>query len=192
MASVDITKSTAAQRQIDAAIRMLFSDEDALAVHTVAAAAHRIVLDLTEKRSGARGKSLYAESVREALTTLCRDLLGMSPSSAKIQRDLPRFEKFFRKHLNRPANFLKSLIHKSVTSQNQAGFHRFQGVLHQSASKKASVCPILAKRWSRSGLMDQTLSMPTEMAESLWIRTACKPTCFYWFHVAGIKNSDWP
>ena len=34
------------------------------------------------------------------------------------------------------SSLLKSLIHKSVTSQNQAGFHRFQGVLHQSASKK--------------------------------------------------------
>ena len=30
----------------------------------------------------------------------------------------------------------KSLIHKSVTSQNQAGFHRFQVVLHQITSKK--------------------------------------------------------
>ena len=35
-----------------------------------------------------------------------------------------------------PTAISKSLIHKSVTSQNQAGFHRFQGVLHQSASKK--------------------------------------------------------
>ena len=61
MASVDITKPTAAQRQIDAAIRILFSGEDVLAVHTVVAAAHRIVLDLREKRSGTRGQGPYVE-----------------------------------------------------------------------------------------------------------------------------------
>ena len=107
MASVDITKPTAAQRQIDAAIRMLFSGEDALAVHTVAAAAHRIVLDLREKRSGTRGQGPYAEFLREGVTTLYQEQLGTSPSSAIIQRVLPQFERFFRNHLNRPANFLK-------------------------------------------------------------------------------------
>ena len=66
MAPLEITKPTAAQRQIDAAIRLLFSDEDALAVHTVAAAAHRIALDLAENR----GHNPYAESLRETLTTL--------------------------------------------------------------------------------------------------------------------------
>lgn len=99
MAPVDITKFTAAQRQIDAAIRILFSGEDPLAVHTVAAAAHRLVLDLT----GKRGQNPYAASLRETLTTLLRVL----PSSVKFERELSKFEKFFRNHLNRPANFLK-------------------------------------------------------------------------------------
>ena len=107
MASVDITKPTAAQRQIDAAIRMLFSGEDALAVHTVVAAAHRIVLDLTEKRSGTRGQSPYAESLRKTLTDLYRKRFGRSPSSALIQHVLPQLEQWFGNHLNRPANFLK-------------------------------------------------------------------------------------
>ena len=107
MASVEITKPTAAQRQIDAAIRILFSGEDILAVHTVAAAAHRIVLDLTEKRSGTRGQGPYAEPLREGLTTLYQEQLGISPPNAAIQRVLPQFEKLFQEHLNRPANFLK-------------------------------------------------------------------------------------
>ena len=107
MASVDITKPTAAQRQIDAAIRILFSGEDVLAVHTVVAAAHRIVLDLREKRSGTRGQGPYVEFLREGVVTLYQEQLGMSPPDAIIQRVLPQFERLFRNHLNRPANFLK-------------------------------------------------------------------------------------
>ena len=103
MASVDITKFTAAQRQIDAAIRILFSGEDILAVHTVTAAAHRVVLDLAEER----GQNPYADSLKETLTTLYRERLGALPSSVKLQRELSQFEKFFRNYLNRPANFLK-------------------------------------------------------------------------------------
>lgn len=107
MGSLEITKPMAAQRQIDAAIRMLFSGEDTLAVHTVAAAAHRIVLDLTEKGTGKRGQNPYTESLRGTLTTLYRDRLETSQLRARIQNDLPQFQSFFLHHLNRPANFLK-------------------------------------------------------------------------------------
>lgn len=48
--SIGITKTVAAQRQIDAAIRIMFSGEDPLAVHTVVAAAFGIVKELTKKR----------------------------------------------------------------------------------------------------------------------------------------------
>jgi hypothetical protein len=49
-AEVFVTKVAAAQRQLDAAIRMKFSDEDDLAVHTLAAAAYRIIRDLRDHR----------------------------------------------------------------------------------------------------------------------------------------------
>ena len=35
-----------------------------------------------------------------------------------------------------PGDSSKSLIHKSIASYIKADFNRFQGVLHQSASKK--------------------------------------------------------
>ena len=60
MASENITKHSAAQRQIDAAIRILFSGEDVLAAHTVVAAAHRIVLDIAENRNS----NPYTESIK--------------------------------------------------------------------------------------------------------------------------------
>jgi hypothetical protein len=48
-ATVHLTKLAAAQRQLNAAIRMLLRNEDELAVHTVAAAAFRILRDIKKK-----------------------------------------------------------------------------------------------------------------------------------------------
>ena len=104
MASVSVTKHSAAQRQIDAAIRILFSGEDALAVHTVVAAAHRIVLDLAEKRNLAP----YAESARKTIATLYRQQFGEPIPNHKLHHWAAQFEKKnFRPYLNHPANFLK-------------------------------------------------------------------------------------
>lgn len=104
MASVSITKLSAAQRQIDAAIRILFSGEDALAVHTVVAAAHSIVLDLAEKRN----VTPYTESIGQAIATLYRQRFGEAIPNDKLQHWVARFEeKHFRPFWNRPANFLK-------------------------------------------------------------------------------------
>jgi hypothetical protein len=48
--SIFINKLEAARRQLDAAIRLTFSNEDALAIHTLGAAAYRIVRDILHKR----------------------------------------------------------------------------------------------------------------------------------------------
>ena len=45
-----VTKLAAAQRQLRAAIRMFFAEEDELAIHTVASAAYRIIADLKQDR----------------------------------------------------------------------------------------------------------------------------------------------
>ena len=50
MKEISVTKIQAAQRQIDSAIRMLFRNEDPVAIHTVAMAGFRILRDLTKKR----------------------------------------------------------------------------------------------------------------------------------------------
>ena len=49
-AKVHITKLAAAQRQLRAAVRIFFSGEDELAVHTVASAAYRLLQDLKAYR----------------------------------------------------------------------------------------------------------------------------------------------
>lgn len=50
MSDKRITKTDAARRQIDAAIWMLFRNDDPLAVHTLAMAAFRILRDLAKSR----------------------------------------------------------------------------------------------------------------------------------------------
>ena len=104
MASVSITKLSAAQRQIDAAIRILFSGEDPLAVHTVVGAAHSIVLDL----AGKRNVTPYTESIGQAIMTLYRQRFDEAIPNDKLRHWVARFEeKHFRPYWNRPANFLK-------------------------------------------------------------------------------------
>jgi len=56
-AKINVNKLAAAQRQLHAAIRMYFADEDELAVHTVASAAYRLINDLKL----ARGKDEVAD-----------------------------------------------------------------------------------------------------------------------------------
>ena len=58
--TIHITKIAAAKRQLDAAIRMFFAGEDELAVHTIAAAAFRVLRDLHKKR----GKSYSGKFAR--------------------------------------------------------------------------------------------------------------------------------
>jgi hypothetical protein len=78
-ASVHVTKLAAAQRQLDAAIRMTLQDEDELGVHTLAAAAYRILRDLKQKR----GRSELCDSLNRSLFYIARDL-----ASGKL-RDVP-------------------------------------------------------------------------------------------------------
>jgi hypothetical protein len=52
--TLQISKIAAAQRQMDAAIRMFFQREDELAIHTIAAAAFQILRDLLAERRGSR------------------------------------------------------------------------------------------------------------------------------------------
>lgn len=63
MADIRVTKIEAARRQIDTAIRQLFSGEDALAIHTVAAAAHTILRNIADKT----GISNWQESIKNCV-----------------------------------------------------------------------------------------------------------------------------
>ena len=69
-ARIFITKEAAAQRQIDAAVRMTLNGEDALAIHTVAAAAYQILRDLKKKR----GRKELADRIGLGIFAFAEDL----------------------------------------------------------------------------------------------------------------------
>ena len=83
MATIKVNKTEAARRQIDTAIRILFRNEDPVAVHTLAMAAFRVMRDLAVK---------HDESYMNALI------------KAMLK---PGMEKEFWKAILGPANFLK-------------------------------------------------------------------------------------
>lgn len=68
-AVVYVTKLAAARRQLSAAIKMFFSCEDALAVHTVAHAAYRVLSDL----KGQRGRDEASDAYLRAIFYVVRD-----------------------------------------------------------------------------------------------------------------------
>lgn len=65
--NVLITKANVAQRQLNAAIRLYFSEEDALAVHTVASAAYRVLRDLHLKRGKGHAEELFRAGLFKAV-----------------------------------------------------------------------------------------------------------------------------
>ncbi len=61
MSKVRVNKMDVARRQLDAAIRMTFGGEDPVAVHSVAAAGHRIIRDICESRGDIEGYRRFTD-----------------------------------------------------------------------------------------------------------------------------------
>ena len=101
-----VSKAEAARRQIDAAVRMLFTAEDFLAVHTVVSAALGLVRDLADKRGIG-----FKSELRTALGQVVRSSRGLDLDSEAGKDLLDRiFNQTFPKALqekNKAANFLK-------------------------------------------------------------------------------------
>jgi uncharacterized protein YlaN (UPF0358 family) len=102
---IHITKEAAAQRQIDAAIRMLFSGEDMLAVHTVAAAAYGILTNLDDKRTEPTLNKLYAEVLADVGKRL--DLPRRQVTKEIAALNVINFKTLIEQYRRKPSNFLK-------------------------------------------------------------------------------------
>lgn len=83
MAKNSINKITAAQKQIDTAIRLLFREEDSLSIHTLISASYQILKDLSEKQGESKVHNDFKAIIR------------------------PGMEKEFWKVFNNAANFFK-------------------------------------------------------------------------------------
>jgi hypothetical protein len=103
MNAVLINKAAAAQRQIDASIRIMFSGEDVLAVRTVAAAGSRILRDLDRHRGGHFDKNKH----ETAVTGVFRGLIGRDPTTAEVEANSLSIKALLRAKEAKPTNFLK-------------------------------------------------------------------------------------
>jgi hypothetical protein len=65
MVKVRINKLDAARRQIDAAVRMTFANEDPVAIHSVVAAGHRIIRDICEQRGDIESYLRFTDWIAE-------------------------------------------------------------------------------------------------------------------------------
>ncbi len=81
-AIIYVTKVEAARRQVNSAIMMSLFNEDELAIHTVAAAAYRVLHDLLEKR----GVDDFADTIRMGLFGMAKELVSgtLSEKGRKI------------------------------------------------------------------------------------------------------------
>ena len=91
-AKIHVTKLAAAQRQLCEAIRMFFAGADELAVHTVAAAAYRVLSDLKAKRGRDEAGDNYLNMVFYAVRDYRRgtlpDYLANDPKVMGWIRDM--------------------------------------------------------------------------------------------------------
>ena len=124
-ASLKISKTDAARRQLESAIRLWFYDGDPVSVHTLAAAAHQLVHDLGKARG---------------ITAVLRELPDIRPEYKKqVHQAIARDENFF-KHADRDPDALLEfkpvateffiidavLTYEALTSERPPVFRTYQ------------------------------------------------------------------
>jgi hypothetical protein len=72
---IEIRKLDAAKRQLDAAVRIFFNGEDAIAIHTLVGAASIVLFDLLEKQ---KPKEAWEHKIAESTNSTIRQVLGIA------------------------------------------------------------------------------------------------------------------
>jgi hypothetical protein len=104
LAILKVSKTDAAKRQLEAAIRLWFFDGDPVSIHTLAAAAHQLVHDLGKARG---------------IATTLRELSNVRPEFRKQMRAAIAHDENFFKHAERDPDAL--LEFKPITTTYMLG-----------------------------------------------------------------------
>ena len=101
VAGLHVNKLAAAQRQLDASIRMYFGEEDDLAIHTVVSAAYSIISDLKSKR----GRDESVDFLMRGIFYSCRDFIVRKISETELRENgawehIQPFLAFFNENSN--------------------------------------------------------------------------------------------
>ena len=131
-ASVHITKFAAAQRQLRAAIRMFFVEEDELAIHTVASAAYRLLVDLKKDRGMDEAADAHLTSLFYAVRSYKRGTLPTHiTSSPEVMAQIAE-----------PTNIRAIPVPGPVpTSQPKVGANQPSTCIAGSSNRSASIPP---------------------------------------------------
>jgi hypothetical protein len=118
--TIQISKIAAAQRQLDAAIRMFFQREDDLPIHTIAAAAFQILRDLTKNRGGHFSKEVFRSGI---LSIAQQYVAGTLPPNTKAVIEgsdlLPVIEELAEQMRVQGHNFDKEHIQVNVSEERE-------------------------------------------------------------------------
>ena len=118
--TIQISKIAAAQRQLDAAIRMFFQREDELAIHTVAAAAFQILRDVTKGRGGHFTSEVFQSSI---LSIAQQYVQGTLPPNKKAMIEgsslMPTIAELAEHIRVQGDNFDKERIHVNVSKRHE-------------------------------------------------------------------------
>ncbi len=118
--TIQINKIAAAQRQLDAAIRIFFQREDELAIHAVAAQAFQILRDLIKQR----GRHFTSEVFRSGILSIAEQYVqGTLPPDKKAMIEgssfMPTIAKLAERIRVHGDNFDKESIHVNVSKQHE-------------------------------------------------------------------------
>lgn len=121
-----VTKIAAAQRQLNAAIRMTLSGEDDLAIHTVAAASFRLLRDIKHKR----GRSELTDQWARSLYYLARDLVAGKGLPGRLT-DSPEF-----------VRLIESIVHLLKTGEVESAADVSARIKFKAGSRTGSLARI--------------------------------------------------
>jgi hypothetical protein len=118
--TIQISKIAAAQRQLDAAIRLFFQREDELAIHSITAAAFQLLRDLTKKRGEHFTSEVFGLGILElakqfAAGTLPKDKRTMLEGS----RLMPVIRELAEQIRLEGANFRKEQLHITISEKRE-------------------------------------------------------------------------
>jgi hypothetical protein len=94
-----VTKLEAARRQIDAAIRMIFNNEDSVAIHTVSAAAYKILRDIKKNRDRSELGDLLSTGIYALAENLISGKIDRLPYWAEESVTLKEMIEFYQKKI---------------------------------------------------------------------------------------------
>jgi hypothetical protein len=115
--TIQISKIAAAQRQLDAAIRIFFQREDELAIHAVAAQAFQILRDLIKQRGG----HFTGEVFRSGILSIAQQYVQgtLPPDKKAMIEGIPAFAKLAEQIRVQGDNFDKESIHVNVSKRHE-------------------------------------------------------------------------